>query len=179
MTVVISAQRRSLARSNTPSCCVRVCSQRPVPLLFCHWTSSDREHVQPSYAEPNIVQDQLVRSRRCPASCYLDPLSKATPFFAFDITNVSVTATPAAHAVLLRRIREGPVLVLFLSLLLFLCRLLEERYARQLPCWSIGRTMLDRGMAVTDVTEVVDVSWCKERPSSQRMNGSITPLESC
>jgi hypothetical protein len=32
-------------------------------------------------------------------------------------------------------------------------------------------------MAVADVTEVVDVSGCKERASSERVDWSITPLD--
>jgi hypothetical protein len=124
-----------------------------------------------------VVADPLVQSRRCPASCYLNPFRKTTSFLAFDIANVSITPTPAAHAVLLRCVRKGPILVLFLSLLVVLCGLLKKWYSRQLSCRSISRTMLDRGMAVADVTEVVDVSWCEERAGSERVDWSITPLE--
>lgn len=47
---------------------------------------------------------------------------------------------------------------------------------RHLPSRRICRTMLDSGMSVAEVSEIMDVFGCKKRTSSQRVNRCITPL---
>lgn len=100
--------------------------------------------------------------RRGPATGDLDPFCQTAALLALDIDDVGVAAASAADAVLLDRVWRGPVLVLFDSLLLILGGLFEIRLARQLPGGSVGGTMLDRGVSVTKITEVVDVFDGKE-----------------
>jgi hypothetical protein len=53
---------------------------------------------------------------------------------------------------------------------------LKEWLAWKLARRSVGRTMLDSGMSVTKVTEVVDILDSQEGTGGQRMNWCVTPL---
>lgn len=70
-----------------------------------------------------------------------------------------------------------PVVVLLESLALICCRLLEVRLPRQLaPQRGVGRAMLDGGVSVPKVAEVVDVARGQQSTGGERVDGRITPL---
>lgn len=116
------------------------------------------------------------RSRAGPATGNVDPLSQAGTFLALNVHDVRVAAAAAAHAVLLRCVKLLPVFVL-LGALAFVERcLLEPGLARQLAGGGIGGTMLDRGMAVAEVAEVMDVARGEEGAGGKGVNRCVTPL---
>lgn len=78
---------------------------------------------------------------------------------ALDINNVGIASTSAANTVLLWLIPAFPVLILLLSSLLVESCLLQPWLTWQLAGWSVCWAMLDGGVSVTEVTEVVDVLW--------------------
>lgn len=78
---------------------------------------------------------------------------------ALDVDDVGVASASAAHAVLLGRVPVLPVVVFFLALLLVQGGEFQERRARQLArAGSVRGTVLDRGVSVAEVTEVVDIA---------------------
>lgn len=114
---------------------------------------------------------------RSPTARDVHPFSQARTLLALNIDNVCVTATSAADTIFFDLVPVFPVLVLFYSLLLIQGCHFKVRSARQLSGWSIGRTMLNSGVPVADVTEVMDILDSQKRTSSERMNWCVTPLE--
>lgn len=112
-----------------------------------------------------------------PAASYLNPLSETAALLALDIHNVGIAAAAAADAILLDRVRSGPVLIFFNPLLLVVGGLFEVRLARQLASGGVSRTMLDGGVPVSKVTEVMDVTGREKGTGGEGMNRSITPLK--
>jgi len=105
-------------------------------------------------------------SRRHKAASNLNPLGDTASLFALDVDDVRVTSAPATHAVFLLRVPLGPVVVVFFeeflvlavscgALLLKICS--EVGFSRQLASGSIGGTVLDCGVSVAEVAEVVNV----------------------
>lgn len=128
--------------------------------------------------------------RRDEASGNLYPLWDTTAFLALHVYDIGVASTPAADTVLLLCVPFRPVLVfLSPSAPLFLQRWCAEGgifawiISRpiiwrpwHLPGWRIGGTVLDSGMSVANVAEVVDLIGRKQGTSGERMNGRVTPL---
>jgi hypothetical protein len=141
-------------------------------------TVSQVRHTQ-SNSDASVDGESSLQLWGCPASCNAHPLCETAAFFAFHVANIRVTRAAAAYSVFFRSVGSSPVLVLFLTLLLVFGRFLQKRNARQLSSWSIGRAMLDGGVAVANVAKVVNVSRCKKSTGSERMNGCITPLRRC
>jgi hypothetical protein len=115
--------------------------------------------------------------RRSPAASDINPFIETTALFALDIDNVSVAAASATDTVLLDLVRGRPVFVLFDALLFIIGGLLEVGDTGQLTSRGVGRAMLDGGVAVTEVTEVVNITRCKKGTGGERVNRRITPLE--
>jgi hypothetical protein len=111
-----------------------------------------------------------------PATSHLNPLIKTAALLSFDIDNIGIAAAAAANTVLFDRVRSGPVLIFLNPLLLIFGSPFKVRLARQLPGGSVGWAMLDGGVPISKVTEVMDVTGREKRASGERMNGSITPL---
>lgn len=132
-----------------------------------HYGSTKRGLISPSRAGP---------LRAGPSTRHINPLGQAAAVLAFDVDNVGIAAAAAADAILLGGVKIFPVLVLLLSLPLVQRSLLQVRIAWQLACRRIGRAMLDCGMAVANVAEVVDVAGTEKRAGSKGVDGSITPL---
>jgi membrane protein required for beta-lactamase induction len=99
--------------------------------------------------------------RRNPAACNVDPLRQTATLLALNLRNVSVASTSAADAILLLAIPAFPILVLFQPLLLVGNGLLNIRLMLALARWCIGRAVLDGGVPVTKVAEVVDIARAK------------------
>jgi hypothetical protein len=95
---------------------------------------------------------------------------------AFDIHDVGVAAASAADTILLDWVRGGPILIFFNALLLIIGGLFKVRFAGKLSSGGVGRAMLNGRVTVSEVTEVVDVTWGKKSTGSKGMNRSITPL---
>jgi hypothetical protein len=99
------------------------------------------------------------QSWRSPAAGDVDPLVKTTALLAFHINDISVTFAAATNAVFPGRIRCGPVLVFFYTLLFIFSGLFQERYPRELASWCIGGTVLNSRMSIAEVPEVMDILW--------------------
>jgi hypothetical protein len=93
----------------------------------------------------------------CPATSHIDPFGQARAFFAFDILDISVAAAAAANAVLLLFVPVLPVVILFDTVLLVSCGQFEVRLSRKLSGRSIRWAVLNSGVSVTKVTEVVNI----------------------
>ena len=115
--------------------------------------------------------------RGCPSASDVYPFRKTTPLFSFHIHNIRITLTSAPNAVLLGRIPRLPVIIFFFPFLLVFGRFLEERWPGQLTRRGIGRTMLDCGMSVAKVPEVMYILGTQECPSRQGVDGRISPLQ--
>ena len=113
---------------------------------------------------------------RRPASCNFHPLGETTALLALDIHDIRIASTSAADTVLLHRVGVRPVLVLFESLLLVLRGHFEPGNSGQLTGRSVGGTVLDGGVAVAKVTEVVDIGGRQEGTCGKGVNRRITPL---
>lgn len=113
---------------------------------------------------------------RGPATSDLNPFGEAATLLALDINNVGVTATATANTVFLDWVWSSPVLVLFNALFLIFGGLLEVRLTGQLAGGSIGRAMLDRGVSVAEIAEVMNVAWTEKSTGRKGMNRSVTPL---
>ena len=81
---------------------------------------------------------------------------------ALDIHNIRIASTSAADTILLDRIRVGPVFILFEALFLVLRGHFKPRDPRQLAGRGVGGTMLNGGVSVTKVTEIVDIGGGQE-----------------
>lgn len=95
---------------------------------------------------------------------------------AFDIHDISIAAAAAADTVLLDSIWISPVLIFLNALLLVFGGLFKVRLARQLPGGSVSWAMLDGGVPISKVTEVMDVTGREQSAGSEGMNRSVTPL---
>lgn len=102
-------------------------------------------------------------SWRRPAACHLDPLSKTAALLAFHVDNISITFAATADPVLLHRIRNRPV-VIFLLAILLVGSGLKEWYVRELSSRCIRGTVLNSRVTIPEVSKVVYVSWGQQRP---------------
>jgi hypothetical protein len=118
----------------------------------------------------------LPLSRTCPTSCNIYPFCQTRPLFSLHIHNISVASTPASYTILFDRVPGIPILVFFPSFFLVQCCLLQVGSPCHLTSWRVCRTMLDSGMTVAKVTEVMDITWGKKCSSSERMNWCVSPL---
>lgn len=158
-------------------------------------TSPLRQYTIPSYVVSSVtgasarmlavardivyVCDALsLHLRAGPSTGNIDPFSKARSLLALDIDNVRVAAASASDTVLLLSVPVFPVLV-FLDTLLFVegCRF-EVGLSGQLSGRRISGAVLDSGVSVSKVTEVVDVARGEEGAGCQGVDGGITPLSS-
>ena len=113
--------------------------------------------------------------RRGPATRNIDPLGQARTFLALNINDVGIAPAAATHAVLLPFVEVGPVLV-FLFPLVLGGGLLEVWNVRKLACRGIGWAVLDGGVSVAEVAEVMNILHSQEDTGGERMNGCIAPL---
>lgn len=108
----------------------------------------------------------------------VNPLSKTTPVLALHVHNVRVAPAPAPHAVLLLLVPVLPVVVLLEARLARGRRVLEVGLAGELARGGVGRAVLDRGVAVAEVAEVVDVLGAEEDAGGEGVDGRVAPLRS-
>lgn len=96
--------------------------------------------------------------------------------FALDIHNIGIASTPAADAILLDWVGRGPVFV-FLDPFLFILRgLLQIGDPGELPSRSVGWAMLDCGVPIAEITEIVDIAGGEKSTGCQGMDRGVTPL---
>ena len=93
--------------------------------------------------------------RRSPSTRNFDPFREARAFLAFDVSNISVASTATTNSVLFWWIWSCPIFVFFLSFLYVFCGLLKPRYSWQLSCRCICWAVLNSGMSVSEVSEIV------------------------
>lgn len=124
-------------------------------------------------------------SRRHKPTSNLHPLRNTTTLFTLNINNIRVAPTPAAHAVFLLGVPLGPVVVVFFEEFLVFAvaggALLleigtEVGLAGKLASWGVGGTVLDGGVAVAEVAEVVDVGGGQEGAGCEGVDGCVAPL---
>jgi hypothetical protein len=112
----------------------------------------------------------------CEPSGNFNPLRQAASLLVLDVRNIGVTFAPTAHSVLLFCVPIVPVFVVLFGLLLVFEVRFRERRPGELFGRGVGGTMLDGGVAVADIAEVVDVAGTEEDASGERMDGGISPL---
>lgn len=95
---------------------------------------------------------------------------------ALDIDNISVAAASATDTVLLDLVRVRPVLVFLDPFLLVIGSLFEVGDTGELAGRSVSRAMLNGGVSVAKVTEVMNIARREESTGGERVNRSITPL---
>jgi hypothetical protein len=95
---------------------------------------------------------------------------------ALHVDDIGITSASAPHTILLDVIVVRPVIVFFPALLLVQCGQFQEGLARPLASGRVRGTVLDRGMSVAEVAEVVDVPGSEEGPGCERMNRCVSPL---
>lgn len=124
----------------------------------------------------NVMKADAIGLRRGPAASHINPFIKTTTLLALNVHDVGVAAAPTADTILLDGVRSGPVFIFLDALLLILRGLFEIRFAGELASRGIGRAMLDRGMPVTKIAEIMNITGGKKGTCGQGMNRSITPL---
>ena len=118
----------------------------------------------------------IILSGARPATSHIDPLRQARAVLALDVDDIGVAAAAAADAVLLGLVVVRPEVVLLAPLLLALGRRVQERDACALPRRSVRRAVLDRGVPVPEIAEVVDVAHGKESACGEGMDRGVSPL---
>jgi len=109
----------------------------------------------------------------------IDPLRRAAALLIFHFCDICIASTAAAHSVLLGFVVFCPIFVFLQPRLCVKRGLLEKRYMVHLSCRSVRRTMLNGRMAVPDVPEVMDLLSREQETGGERVNGRVSPLESC
>lgn len=127
----------------------------------------------------NPQNQGLPHLRTSPTTRNIHPLGQARTILALDIDDIRVAPAAASNAVLLGGIVVIPVLVLLDALLLVHRGLLEVGLAGQLAGGRVGGAVLDGGVAVAEVAEVVDVAGAQEGAGGEGVNRGITPLWCC
>ena len=131
------------------------------------------------------IEKRSRSSRRHKPTSNLHPLRNTTTLFALDINDIRVAPAPAAHAVLLLRVPLGPVIVVFFEEFLvvavaggaFLLEVgAEVGLAGELAGGGVSGTVLDGGVAVAEVAEVVDVGGGEEGAGCEGVDGGVAPL---
>lgn len=133
----------------------------------------------------SLLVDPLVSpylSRDClwagPPTSHINPFRQAAALLALHVDDVGIAAAAAAHAILLGRVPVLPIVILFESLALVQCSLLQVSLAGKLSAQRRVRgTMLDGRMPVSKIAEVVDVARGQESTGGEGMDGRITPLD--
>jgi hypothetical protein len=92
-----------------------------------------------------------------PTTGNVHPFCQARSLLAFHVNNIVVASTSAADASVLRSVPIFPVVILLIALGFILGRLLEILAAGKLEAWSIRRAVLNGGMSVPKVAEVVNI----------------------
>lgn len=111
-----------------------------------------------------------------PTAGNVHPFCKARPLFAFYIHDISVASASTTNAHVLGSIPVFPVVVLLKALgLVFYC-LFEVGFSWQLKSWSVRWAVLDGGVSVTEVAEVVNILRTEEGTGCERVDGCVTPL---
>lgn len=123
-----------------------------------------------------VAASLRLRSRTRPSTGNINPLGQAAALLAFDVHNVRVAAAAAAHTVLLGCVPLLPVLVLLNTLALIGGGLLKPGLTRQLARGGVGGAVLNRGVAVAKVAEVMDIARGEESTGGKGVDGCITPL---
>jgi hypothetical protein len=95
---------------------------------------------------------------------------------AFDIDDVSIATASATDSIFFDLVGVRPVLVFLDTLLLILSGLLKVRDTGELAGRGVGWAMLDSGVPVAEITEVVNIARCEEGTSGEGVNRSVTPL---
>lgn len=124
----------------------------------------------------NHANTESVSAR--PPAHDVNPLSKAAPFLALHVDDVRVAPAPASHAVLLLLVPVLPVVVLLEARLPGGRRVFEVGLAGELARGGIGGAVLDRGVSVAEVAEVVDVLRAEEDAGGEGVDGRVAPLGS-
>ena len=131
------------------------------------------------------IEKRSRSSRRHKPTSNLHPLRNTTTLLPLHINNIRVAPAPAAHAVFLLSVPLGPVVVVFFEEFLVLAvaggALLleigaEVGLAGELAGGGVSGTVLDGGVAVAEVAEVVDVGGGEEGAGCEGVDGGVAPL---
>jgi hypothetical protein len=123
-----------------------------------------------------VYDDEPANSRTSPPASDINPLRQAATLLALHIDDIRVAAAAATNTVLLGVVVRLPVLVLLEALALVERRLLEPGLTRQLARRRVGRAVLDGGVAVAKVAEVMDVAWSEQRAGCEGVDRGVSPL---
>jgi len=111
----------------------------------------------PHGMHPITIPPSIPPRRRHESPGNLHPLRNTTPLLPLHIDHIRITPTPTPDPILLLRVPLSPVLVLLSPGFLVQRRALEIGFPRELARGRVGRAVLDRGVAVAEVAEVVDI----------------------
>jgi hypothetical protein len=118
----------------------------------------------------------LGKLRTSPPAGNVNPLGETAAVLALDLLNVGIAAAAAANTVLPGRVKLLPVAVLLDALALVKRRHLEVGLVRQLEPRGVGGAVLDGGVAVAKVAEVVDVARREEGAGREGVDRGVSPL---
>jgi len=104
----------------------------------------------------------IILSRASPSTSNIYPFCQTTALLALYINNICVTSASASYAILLYSIPRLPVLVFFFPFSLVQSGHFKERWTCSLACRCICWAMLNSSMSIPEVSEIVNVSWCKK-----------------
>lgn len=106
----------------------------------------------------NRGKEKWLHSRRGPAASNLNPLCQAASLLSFDINDVCIASASTTHSVFFDGIECGPVFIFLDAFLFIFSRLFQERNARELASRCIRWAVLNRGVTVAKVSEVMDIT---------------------
>jgi hypothetical protein len=119
----------------------------------------------------------ISHSRGSPSTSNVNPFGHATALLALYVDNVRITPASTPNTVFLGLIPALPVVIFFFSFPLIKGRQFKEWLSGTLAGRGVCGTMLNSGVSVPKVTEVVNVARRKEGASSERMDRGISPLK--
>lgn len=155
----LSKDPRTSALGDGACCCCRCPSASPLLSLM-------RSHI-PSSLPP------LGRNK---TSCNLDPLRNTTSLLPLHIHHIRIASTPTPDSIFFLHIPLRPVLVFLSPSLLVLGSELEVRFPWELASRGVGGAVLDGGVPVAEVAEVMDVFRREEGAGCEGVDGCVAPL---
>jgi hypothetical protein len=166
MTMMTTPTHQTFIHTTTTN---QLTNQKTLPLTSFSCRTINQVH-------PERCSPLHQRPLRHPPPGNLDPLGGTRSLLVLDFGDIRVAATAATNAILLRIVPVVPVLVLGDALALVLGGLLEPGLAGQLLPGRVGRAVLDGGVPVAKVAEVVDVAGREEGAGRERVDGCVAPL---
>ena len=143
----------------------------------CLSTAPPANNTSPRAAQEILTINVFFPSRRRPTARNLDPLRQTAPLLALHVHDVRVASAPAPDTVLLLLVPVFPVVIFLEALLLVERRRFEIFFSRGLARGRVSGTVLDGGVPVAEVAEVVDVTWREQGAGGEGVDWSVAPLK--